>query len=182
MNVEKLISNGSGALIAIAALGAAAQLSISLPESVSVAPITGQSLVVLLIAHLLKEKWAPAAIVIYLLIGIAGAPVFSGFEGGWEKFSGPSLGYFAGFIIAAIVGGILARKQKERFAFYLLQMLIGTVLILLCGWLGLFRFFDAQTAFIKGVLPFLPGALTKIILGAALLSVFRRFKTLMKTV
>ena len=96
MNVDKLISNGSGALIAIAALGAAAQLSIRLPESVSVAPITGQSLAVLLIAHLLKEKWAAAVMVIYLAIGIAGAPIFAGFKGGWEKFSGPSLGYFAG--------------------------------------------------------------------------------------
>jgi len=182
MNVDKLISNGSGALISIAALGAAAQLSISLPESVSVAPITGQSLAVLLMAHLLRETWATIAISIYLAIGIIGAPVFGGFEGGWEKFSGPSLGYFIGFIVAAIVCGVLARKQKERFGYYLLQMLIGTILILFCGWLGLFRFLDVKTAFVKGVLPFLPGALIKITIGALLLSVFRRFKILMKTV
>ena len=56
MNAEKLIKNASGALISIAALGASAQLSISLPESVSVAPITGQTLAVLLIAHLMKEN------------------------------------------------------------------------------------------------------------------------------
>ena len=66
MNAEKLISNGAGALISIAALGAAAQLSITLPESVSVAPITGQSLAVLLIAHLLKETWATIAVGIYI--------------------------------------------------------------------------------------------------------------------
>ena len=182
MNVDKLISNGSGTLISIAALGAAAQLSISLPESVSVAPITGQTLVVLVLAHLLKEKWAAIALSIYMIIGIAGAPVFAGFEGGWDKFSGASLGYFVGFIVAAVVVGLLARKQKERFGFYLLQMLIGTILILLFGWLGLFRFLDPQTALVKGVLPFLPGALVKIIIGAALLSVFRRFKLLLKTI
>tara|TARA_R110000868_G_scaffold254302_3_gene510894 strand:+ start:13 stop:561 length:549 start_codon:yes stop_codon:yes gene_type:complete len=182
VNAEKLISNGAGALISIAALGAAAQLSISLPESVSVAPITGQSLAVLLIAHLLKETWATIAVGIYILIGILGAPVFAGFEGGWEKFSGPSLGYFVGFIAATIVCGLLARKQEERFKFYFLQMFIGSVLILLCGWLGLFRFLDAKTAFVKGVLPFLPGALIKLTIGAILLSVIRRFKGFMKAV
>ena len=182
MNAEKLISNGAGALISIAALGAAAQLSISLPETVSVAPITGQSLAVLLIAHLLKETWATVAIAIYIVIGIVGAPVFAGFEGGWEVFSGPSLGYFIGFIVAAMVCGRLARKQDERFKFYLLQMLIGSILILLCGWLGLFRFLDGKTAFVKGVLPFLPGALIKLTIGALLLSVIRRFKSFMKAV
>jgi len=182
MNAEKLISNGAGALIAVAALGAAAQLSISLPESISVAPITGQTLAVLLIAHLLKETWGTLAIGIYITIGILGAPVFAGFKGGWDKFSGPSLGYFIGFIVAAIVCGLLARKQEERFKFYLLQMLIGSLLILLCGWLGLFRYLDANTAFAKGVLPFLPGALIKITIGAILLSVIRLFKSFMKAV
>ena len=182
MNAEKLIKNASGALISIAALGASAQLSISLPESVSVAPITGQTLAVLLIAHLMKEKWAALVLAIYLLIGIAGAPFFAGFEGGWEKFSGPSLGYFVGFVVAAVVCGILARKQNERFGFYFLQMLIGSLIILLCGWLGLFRFLDAKTALAKGVLPFLPGALVKVLVGAILLSIIRRFKNFLKGV
>lgn len=182
MNVDKFISNGSGALISIAALGAAAQLSISLPETVSVAPITGQSLAVLLIAHLLKEKWAMAVMIIYLIIGIAGAPVFAGFEGGIEKFSGPSLGYFIGFIVAALVCGVLARRQQQKFSFYLLQMLIGTAIILLCGWLSLFRFLEPKTAFVKGVLPFLPGGIIKIVIGAILLSIIRRFKNFMTTV
>lgn len=182
MNVEQLIKDGTGTLISVAALGAAAQLSISLPDSISVAPITGQTLAVLLIAHLLKEKWATLAVALYLIIGIAGAPIFSGFEGGCEKFSGPSLGYFIGFILAAITCGVLARKQQEKFGFYLLQMLIGSLIILLCGWLGLFRFLDAKTALVKGVIPFLPGALVKILIGAILLSVIRRFKNFLKGV
>jgi len=139
-------------------------------------------LAVLLIAHLLREVWGTLAIVLYLGVGILGAPVFAGFEGGWEKFTGPSLGYLLGFIVATIVGGILAKKQQKKFGFYFLQMLIGSLLILLCGWLGLFRFLDAKSAFVKGVLPFLPGALVKILIGAILLSVIRRFKSFMKAV
>ncbi|MFT6198779.1 MAG: biotin transport system substrate-specific component [Vicingaceae bacterium] len=182
MNADQVINNSLGTLVSVASLGVAAQLAISLPESVSVAPITGQSLAVLLVAHLLKEKWASIAVIVYLAIGTLGAPIFAGFKGGWEIFTGPSLGYFLGFILAAFVGGFLARKQQERFGFYLLQMLIGTLLILLCGWIGLFRFLDGKEAFVKGILPFLPGAFIKIIIGALLLSVVRRFKGFMKTV
>lgn len=182
MNADRLISNSLGALVSIASLGVAAQLSISLPENVSLVPITGQSLAVLLIAHLLKERWASIALLLYFIIGCLGVPVFSDFKGGLEIFTGPSLGYFIGFLIAAIVVGVMSRKQKEKFPSYLLQMFLGTVIILLCGYLGLFRFLDAKTAFVKGVLPFLPGALVKIIIGAILLSIVRRFKGFMKSI
>ena len=179
MNAEKLIANALGTLIAIVALGASAQLSISLPESVSVAPITGQTLAVLLIAWILKWRWGALAIVLYLIIGTLGAPIFSEFSSGVEVLTGPSLGYFIGFVVAALVVGKMAEKQKSRFGFYLLQMLIGSLVILLIGWLGLFRYLDWKEGLIKGVLPFLPGALIKVFLGAILLSVYRRFKQLM---
>ena len=179
MNAQKLIPNILGSLIAIAALGAAAQLSISLPESVSVAPITGQSLAVLLVAHLLKWKWGFLSTSAYLLLGLLGVPVFSDFSSGSEVVFGPTMGYFIGFIIAVLAVGKLAETQKSRFPFYLLQMLIGTLIILLIGWLGLFRFLEPKEAFMKGILPFLPGALVKILIGAILLSVHRRFKMLL---
>ena len=117
MNAQKLIPNILGSLIAIAALGAAAQLSISLPESVSVAPITGQSLAVLLVAHLLKWKWGFLSTSAYLLLGLLGVPVFSDFSSGSEVVFGPTMGYFIGFIIAVLAVGKLAETQKSRFPF-----------------------------------------------------------------
>lgn len=179
MNAEKLIENSLGVLISVAALGASAQLSISLPESMSVAPITGQSLAVLLVAWLLKWNWSFLAVTIYLLLGALGLPVFSDFESGVDVLLGPTFGYFIGFLISALVVGKLALVQKSRFPIYLLQMTIGTIIILFIGWLGLLRFLSGSEAFYKGILPFLPGALVKIFLGALLLSVIRRFTEFM---
>ena len=178
MNAEKLISNVLGSLIGVAAMGAAAQVSISLPESISVAPITGQSLAVLLIAWILKWKWASISMILYFIVGCF-APVFSDFESGIDVLTGPTMGYFIGFLIAAIVVGKLAENQKSRFLHYLLQMTIGTLIILIIGMLGLLRYLTIQDAFLKGVLPFLIGGLVKIVLGAILLSTYRRFRTLL---
>jgi len=179
MNAEKLIANSLGTLIAVAAIGAAAQISISLPEEISVAPITGQSLAVLLVACLLKWKWGSLSIMLYLFIGGLGAPIFSNFSSGTGVLLGPTMGYFIGFLLTTFIVGKLAETQQGKFGNYFLQMLIGTLIILLCGWLGLFRYLDPVEGLKKGVLPFLPGGVVKILLGAILLSLIRRFKKIM---
>lgn len=179
MNAEKLIANSLGVLIGTAAIGAAAQLSIPLPETVSVAPITGQSLAVLLVAWLLKWNWGAITILLYCLIGALGLPVFSNFEGGESVLFGPTFGYFIGFLAATLVVGWLAKIQKSKFGFYLIQMTIGTLIILFCGWVGLFRYLSPFEALKKGIIPFLAGGLVKIFLGAILLSVIRRFRAFM---
>ena len=179
MNAEKLIANSLGSIISILIIGAAAQVSIPLPESISVAPITGQSLAILMVACILKWQWGGLSVLLYCLIGGLGAPIFADFKGGFDVLTGPTMGYFIGFLLATLAIGYLATIQKSRFPFYLLQMLLGTLIILLVGWLGLLQFLDTKQAFLKGVLPFLPGALAKIFLGAILLSVYRRFKSIM---
>jgi len=166
-------------IIGAIAIGAAAQMSIKLSSFYSI-PITAQSLFVLMIAYLLKWKWGSICILIYLLAGILGAPIFSNFSGGWEVFSGNSMGFLLGFFFAALVVGKMAEKQEERFIKVVQQFFIGSLIILLFGYLGLLRFEDSKTAFLKGVLPFLPGMLIKILVGAVLLSIYRRFKNFMK--
>ncbi len=165
--------------IAILFIAISAQLSIDLPKDVSAVPITGQSFAVLIIAHVLKEKWASLAVLLYLLLGIIGVPIFSDFSSGIESFTGPSMGYLIGFILAAIVTGRLAAKGEAKFSSLLVQITLGTVVILVCGYLGLFRFLDPSEAFIKGVKPYLLGAFVKIMLAVILLTVFYKLKALM---
>lgn len=179
MNAEKQIANVLGVLIATAAMAAAAQLSISLPESVSVAPITGQSLAILLVAHLLKWRLASISVLLYILLGAIGVPVFSDFSAGTEILFGKTAGYFFGFLMASLFVGYLANKQKKRFPYYLLQMSLGTIVILICGGIGLLRFLDFPDVLKYGIRPFLAGAFVKIIVGAMLLSAHRRFIALM---
>lgn len=165
--------------LAILFIAISAQLSISLPEAVSTVPITGQSFAVLIIAHLMKEKWASLIAALYLLIGIAGAPIFSNFSSGLNALTGPSGGYLIGFIAAAFITGKLSSKQDTSVKSILIQMLIGTLVILILGYLGLFRFLSPQEAFIKGVKPYLLGAFVKIFLAIILLSVYYKLRALM---
>ena len=175
---EKQLSNTLSILVAVVAIAACAQLSISLPERVSVAPITGQSLAVLVAAHLLRRRNATIAVLIYILLGAIGLPVYSDFSGGWELAMGKSSGYLIGFLIAALVVGNMADNKNQRFKHYFLQLTVGHLIILLCGGIGLLRFLDIGEAFSLGIKPFLPGGLVKIILGAILLSTYRRFMLL----
>jgi len=179
MNAEKLIANILSILIAVAAISALAQLSIALPEKLSVAPITGQSLAVLVAAHILKWKKASISILLYLFLGAIGLPVFSNFSSGVDVLFGKSAGYMLGFLIASIVVGIMATKQKEKFPYYFIQMAVGTLTILLFGGIALLRFLDIGEVLSLGIKPFLAGGFVKILLGSILLSVYRRFRFLM---
>lgn len=169
-------------LVAIAALAAAAQLSITLSEAISVAPITAQSLVLFLIARLLPWKYSVLSVLLYLLLGIIGLPVFSGFSSGWEVVVGKSTGYFVGFIFAAFVIGLMAEKSSAQFKNYLLEFLIGSVLILFFGAIFLLRFIPLEEALSKGVKPFIPGAFIKLLLAAVILAVYGKVKQFLTTI
>ena len=127
-----------------------------------------------------KWPWAIISILIYFLLGVLGLPVFTDFNSGWAVFTGNSLGYFIGFLAAAYFIHILSKKQKNRFSPTFIQFLGASLIILLFGFIGLLRFTDPATAFQKGVFPFLAGALIKVFVAAALISVYRRFRQLME--
>lgn len=171
-----------GSLIAVAALGASAQLLIQLPPSISVAPITGQSLVVLLMARLLPWNWSAAAIIFYLLLGGLGLPVFSDFSSGTEVLFGKSAGYFFGFIVAAIVIGKMAEKRGKHFKEFFLEFILGSAIILFFGALLLLRFMEFESVYLKGVRPFLAGALVKVLIGSILLTFYYKVSSFLKKI
>lgn len=166
-------------LLAAVAIGTAAQLSIPLPESFAAAPITGQTFAISIVAYLLGSKDGTLSVLLYLLLGGLGLPLFSNFSGGYEILLGPSLGYFVGFIFAAFLIGKWKENKTIGFGQQFLSFLLGTILILICGMLGLVRYLSTSDAFTKGVLPFLAGALVKVLLAAILISLIRRFQELM---
>ena len=55
-----------------------------------------------------------ASLLLYLLIGIAGAPVYAEHKHGWEVFSGATGGYIVGFVVAAALTGYLAERGWDR--------------------------------------------------------------------
>ena len=68
-------------------------------------PISLTNLAIYLSLYLLGWKWGTASYVVYMLIGMVGVPVFSGFTGGLGKLAGPTGGYIIGFVPMAVLAG-----------------------------------------------------------------------------
>ena len=64
--------------------------------------------------------------VIFLLLGMVGLPVFSGFSGGLAKLAGPTGGYLIGFIFTALVTGFFINKFNKIYM-YVIGMILGMV-------------------------------------------------------
>lgn len=155
---------GVSLLVAISA-----QVAIPLPFTP--VPVTLQTLVVLLSAAALGSRRGPLAILLYLAEGAAGLPVFSGGRAGIGHLLGPTGGYLAGFLAAAVVVGALAEAGWTRKPLRAVAVLLaGSACIYIPGmiWLGVSVGYTRVIAL--GLLPFLPGEGFKLTACLAALS------------
>lgn len=145
-----------------------AQIRIYLPFTP--VPITGQTFGVLLIAMALGARRGSAAILLYLLQGLAGLPVFAGGKTGIAHLAGPTGGYLIGFFAAAFLVGWLAEKHWDRtWSKVCATFVLGEIVIYLFGVIWLSAYLGWPQALQGGLLPFIPGDILKAALAAALL-------------
>ena len=153
-------------LLASWIIGVSAQVSISLP--ISPVPITGQTIIVLLIGAFLGKNRGTAAVGLYLAQGAAGLPVFSGGKSGLAVLAGPTGGYLVGFLAAAYVVGCLTELRYERSILYTaITLLVGNTIIYAFGLIWLVRFIGESQVLSLGLYPFILGDTIKITLGLA---------------
>jgi biotin transport system substrate-specific component len=132
-------------------------------------PITLQTFAVLLVASAYGAVLGTASLLLYLLIGIVGVPVYAEQKHGWEVFSGATGGYIVGFVLAAALTGYLAeRGWDRRFSSAVSVMLTGNVVIYACGliWLHHSLGVNWPDALEYGLYPFVPGDIVKLYLAA----------------
>lgn len=143
-----------------------AQISIPMPVGV---PLTMQTFAVTLAAIILGSRNGMISMIIYVLLGMAGVPVFANFGGGFHYLIGPTGGFLFSFpVMAWIIGwGTEHKKKKGMFS---TMLILGTGLNFVVG--ALFFCFIMKSTFTTAltacVLPFLPLAILKGI-GAAVL-------------
>lgn len=132
-------------------------------------PITLCTFAVYLAAAVLGWKWGAAAVLVYLLLGAAGMPVFSNFGAGFAKIAGPTGGYLAGYLPCAIITGLFADKFKKLWA-CAAGMALGTAVLYLLGtaWFCTVSGTELIKALGVCVIPFLPGDAVKIALASVL--------------
>lgn len=131
-------------------------------------PMTMQTFVVLVLGVAYGGRLAGATVLLYLAQGALGLPVFAG-GGGLAYMAGPTGGYLAGFLLAAVAVGWLAERGWARSApSTLAAMLIGTAIIFGCGIAWLATLIGLPQAISAGLVPFLLSEAVKIALATAL--------------
>jgi len=140
-----------------------AQIKFFLPDNPI--PITGQTFAVLLTGALLGSRLGAITMLTYVASGTIGLPVFA-----LPSILGPSGGYLIGFVFAAFVVGWLAERGWDRRVWTaVLAMAIGNLIIYLFGLPWLAAFIGFPNALTKGVLPFIPGDIIKLVLAVSAL-------------
>lgn len=155
-----------GMFTALTAIGA----FITIP--VGPVPITLQSFFVLLSGVILGSRKATYAQVTYVLMGLAGLPIFSGFSGGIQHMLKPSAGFLIGYIVAAFCVGKITEKLPTSKSISL-AILIGTVVIYTVGLPYMYYVLNIMLSknlsivevFNMGMLMFIPGDTLKAIIA-----------------
>jgi biotin transport system substrate-specific component len=136
-------------------------------------PMTMQTMVVLMIGAAMGWRLGSAAVVVYLLEGAIGLPVFAGTPErglGLAYMAGPTGGFLVGFLAATVVTGCLAEQGFGRtLPRLVVSMAIGHVVIFAFGLAWLSLHVGASQAWILGAVPFVAGTLVKTVLAAALI-------------
>ncbi|MDE6385436.1 MAG: biotin transporter BioY [Eubacterium sp.] len=96
-------------------------ISIPLPT----VPITLQTMGVCIASGLLGTKRGTLTVIVYILLGLIGVPVFAGFSSGIGVLAGATGGYIIGFIFTALIVGIMLKLLGKKVWVYILSMIIG---------------------------------------------------------
>ncbi len=128
-------------------------------------PISAATLMIYLSVYLLGTKMGTISCIVYLMLGFAGLPVFSGFTGGAAKLLGPTGGYLAGYIFMAFICGLFMEKSSYKMIWNIFGMILGTAVLYVFGtiWFMALTKSKLEYALAMCVVPFIFGDLAKIV-------------------
>lgn len=161
---NKKVSNMIKVSLLAALIGVLSYISIPIPP----VPITGQTLGVMLAGLLLSPINAVISLLVFILLGIIGLPVFSGGASGLGVLFGPTGGYIFGFVLCAGFISLFKGNGKNLIRNLIVTAIGGIVITYLLGvpWLAHSLDMDMNSALKAGAFPFLIGDLIKVILAS----------------
>ncbi len=159
----------SSLFVALIAIGA----FISIP--IGPVPIVLQNMFVLLASIILGPLWGLASVAVYLVIGLAGLPVFAGGTSGIGKLFGPTGGYLLGYLPCVFITASISKGLGKKMSSDIIAMLIGSLIVYAAGvpWLKVVTSMTFQKALAVGMVPFLIGDALKIIAAAFIAKTLR---------
>lgn len=162
---------GVAASVLLTAFGA----FVRIPLGFTPVPLTLQTFFVLFTAASLGRGLASVTQASYLILGIAGLPIFAGAGSGIAYLAGPTGGYLIGFVLAAALVGSLIRRLDGSPVSVFLLLAMADLLLFSCGmlWLRLLYGYSLPMLCALGLLPFLAGELIKLSAATALYGVLK---------
>ena len=163
--------------MAVTALMAAA-LCVLGPLSVPIGaiPISLSNFVICLTAWLLGPKFGTLSVAVYLLIGLVGVPVFSGYGAGIAKLAGPTGGYLVGYLLLAFIGGLFIEKSKGQPVISGIGLVLGDAACYVLGtaWFVFQMQCELGYALSVCVYPFIALDLAKIVVSCIVGALLRK--------
>jgi biotin transport system substrate-specific component len=147
---------------------------IAIPLPFSPVPIALQGHLCLLLGVLFGSRIGALTVLTYLLQGALGMPVFALGHAGIPVLLGPTGGYLIGYVLGTFVTGYLVeRSGSKNLRQACLAMVIGNLLIYLCGLSQLSLFVGIERVFLVGMLPFLLGDCLKLVMAHRVLKTLK---------
>ena len=160
-NVKKMVY----AALFAALTGVSGWIAIPLPY----VSVTLQTLFTIISGAVLGPYFAALSMIVYILLGVVGLPVFSRGQSGLGVLFGPTGGYLIGFVLSVIVIGLIVRaKEKPGYLWMCFAMAVGIIIIDACGvaQLALITGLSLEKAAVVGALVFVPTDVVKVLIGA----------------
>lgn len=128
-------------------------------------PISLTNLVVYFTVYVIGLKAGTCSYCLYVLLGVVGLPVFSGYVGGPAKIAGPTGGYIVGFVLMALIGGYVIEKTNRNMVLVIIAWIVGTMVDYALGteWFAYVQHCTVGYALKVCVYPFIVFDLIKIV-------------------
>lgn len=142
---------------------------ISIPVFISPVPVSLGVLAIYLTAYVLSPLDATISVIIFILLGTFGLPVFSGYSGGLSKLVGPTGGYIIGFLFTVYISSLFIH-MKKGIIYDVIGMITGLALCYILGtiWFSYQQGKGFIASLLLCVVPFLIGDAIKIIVAVIL--------------
>lgn len=143
---------------------------ISIPLPFTTAMITALTVVMNLTAFILKPKQTLIVMLVWILLGSAGLPVFVGGTAGFGRLFGPTGGFIIAFAIAYPLVSLLKGQKNSFIRYSLMAVIIGIPITYLGGVISMMLVLQVTfwQACVMAVFPFIPGDIAKAVLAAFL--------------
>jgi len=150
---------------------------IMIPLPFTPIPINLALLAVWVCGGVLGWKKGAIAVLVYILLGAVGVPVFAGFNAGLGALAGPTGGFIIGYLPSVILMGLLAEGSEKRNYFF--AAIRGLPAMAVCyafgtGWFMITTGVGLLSALVMCVVPFIPGDVLKVIAAAVICKALRK--------